>query len=669
MLLLATAFVCGMVTVGHLDYRLLLVTTFTLWLLSVRGLMFAPRAGMPILILGFVAMGGTFVALDEASIGNDRIRRQIERGLIAPEEPVLLQAEVATAPELAPDRLYLDVDAESVVQTGVERSARGRIRLLISFNDGEDRRDYDALGLEYAQRLRVLCHLRRPPGYQNPGSPSFHALLDQRGLDAMASIRSPLLIEVLGRGDRSSALHLLYSVRSAAIRSLLRTVSQPTSGLLIAAILGNHNFLDRRVAEAFRSGGTYHLLVISGLHIALIASSLLLVTRVMLRGRVVRILLVVGVIWTFAIMVGAQPAVTRAAVRVPDFGESSAFVYGVYFLVVIGLVHMLSRWNPLALHAGPGRTARRIAGARFGTLVIVWVFLVWIIVDYPFEHRFDRGRLSLTLLDVGQGESMVISFPRGALMLLDAGGRLSLDDAGDDNATRLFIEDRPGIGELAIAPFLWRRGVTRIDVIAATHGDADHVQGFDDIISSFVIGQALSGPRLEGEDGHLPFPEAISRRAAGRRTVARGDSFEIDDVRVDVLAPFAEMRSPRFSQNDRSLVVRLTYGERRFLLTGDIEGKTEALLLRSGEDLHADVLKVAHHGSRTSSDREFLTRVAPAYALISAGSPSPFGHPHTEVIGRLREKNARILTTGSCGAITISTDGRDLVHETFVKCE
>ena len=123
------------------------------------------------------------------------------------------------------------------------------------------------------------------------------------------------------------------------------------------------------------------------------------------------------------------------------------------------------------------------------------------------------------------------------------------------------------------------------------------------------------------------------------------------------------------SDNNESMVLRITFGDRRFLLTGDIEKEAEARLVESKIDLRADVLKVAHHGSKTSSTIEFLERVNPRHAVISVAGHSPFGHPHAEALARLRATNARIWRTSECGAITISTDGSDLRVETFVKCE
>jgi competence protein ComEC len=123
------------------------------------------------------------------------------------------------------------------------------------------------------------------------------------------------------------------------------------------------------------------------------------------------------------------------------------------------------------------------------------------------------------------------------------------------------------------------------------------------------------------------------------------------------------------SENNESMVLRITFGARSFLLTGDIEKDAEARLVGSESDLRADVLKVAHHGSKTSSTLGFLEKVNPRHAVISVARPSPFGHPHPEALARLRTTGARIWRTSECGAITISTDGADLRVETFVKCE
>jgi len=318
----------------------------------------------------------------------------------------------------------------------------------------------------------------------------------------------------------------------------------------------------------------------------------------------------------------------------------------------------------------PNSHRRRILRLLAVICALLLSVVVWLIATYPFQSDFARDRLTVIFLDVGQGDAIVISFPRGTLMMLDSGGKPSFrNEIGDGEDEPYFIEDRPGIGELAIAPFLWRHGVKRIDLIAASHGDADHIQGFVDLIDDFEIGMALAGPRLPAEDPAWPFPRSLTQAHIPRRTLMRREDFEMDGVLVEVLTPFPEMGSAATSSNNRSVVIRLTYRDRRFLLTGDIERQVESKLVATHDDLRSDVLKVAHHGSRTSSTSDFLARVAPRFAVISVASPSPFGHPHEEALTRLRATGARLLMTSHCGAIAISTDGRDLRCETFVKCE
>ena len=120
------------------------------------------------------------------------------------------------------------------------------------------------------------------------------------------------------------------------------------------------------------------------------------------------------------------------------------------------------------------------------------------------------------------------------------------------------------------------------------------------------------------------------------------------------------------SRNNDSVVIRLQFGERALLLTGDIETGAENALVRAPTDLHVDVVKVAHHGSKTSSTEKFVASARPSVAIISVGQTSVFGHPHKEVVERWKASGAEVLTTGACGTITVTTDGRELKIERFV---
>src|SRR5207244_4821940 len=149
-------------------------------------------------------------------------------------------------------------------------------------------------------------------------------------------------------------------------------------------------------------------------------------------------------------------------------------------------------------------------------------------------------------------------------------------------------EDRAGIGETAVAPYLWRRGVKRLDLIVATHGHTDHTQGFADLVRSFKVGTALTGVLPSSDSQFEAFRRALAQAKVQLHILRRGEGFELDGVRVEVLAPFRDAVETAASGNNQSLVLRLSYGHRTFLLTGDIERQVEERLVASGDELRAD---------------------------------------------------------------------------------
>lgn len=160
--------------------------------------------------------------------------------------------------------------------------------------------------------------------------------------------------------------------------------------------------------------------------------------------------------------------------------------------------------------------------------------------------------------------------------------------------------------------------------------------------------------------------EVLQRRQIPMETVIRGDRFDLGDVKVEVLYPTPTDDPNAVSDNDHSVVLRIIYGSRVFLLTGDIEQQAESALINNGGTLLADLIKVAHHGSRTSSTQSFIDAVGAKYAVISVGRSSPFGHPHPEVVERWKGSGANVMTTGERGTISVSTDGKDLVIDRFL---
>src|SRR5215510_15124602 len=166
-----------------------------------------------LLILSF-ACGGALWAINEARVGEDRVRKLFERGELTIEEPVEIWGTLNDAPELAPDRIYLSVAVEKVATLGRERAATGVAQIVAPLRDDQSRDDYDRLSLDYGSRVRILCNLSDRRGYRNPGAPDFDEMLEHRGVDATGVVKSPLLIENLGTGARSAILHPLYRIRA-----------------------------------------------------------------------------------------------------------------------------------------------------------------------------------------------------------------------------------------------------------------------------------------------------------------------------------------------------------------------------------------------------------------------------------------------------------------------
>jgi competence protein ComEC len=259
--------------------------------------------------------------------------------------------------------------------------------------------------------------------------------------------------------------------------------------------------------------------------------------------------------------------------------------------------------------------------------------------------------LELAAIDVGQGDSLLVIFPAGAKMLIDGGGQLSYGPR----------KRRPSLdtGEDVVSPYLWSRGIRRLDIVVATHAHEDHTGGLPAILENFHPQELWVGTNpqqsLLDHAARLHIPVIRQREKP---------AFDFSGATIEILSPPPEF-APAKSGNNDSLAFRILFGSRSFLLTGDMEKPMEARLLSQAENLHSDVLKVGHHGSKTSTIQPFLDAVSPSIALISDGLDNSFGHPHKDVLARLRDRHTAVLRTDLDGLITVRTDGKRLTMDTM----
>jgi competence protein ComEC len=845
-----------------------------------------------IIVFAFFFMGATLEVLEKSSVTLNRVERIYDEGLIVSGEPVEVTGVMMRAPEPAPDGFYVMMRVERLRFKDEEREASGEVQLFASVRDQMQRAEYEALELRMGARLRVMCALNRAESFRNPGVSSLTEYLERRGLDATGLIKSPLLIERLDDEQVFLPLAWLSEWRQRLLGLIDEKFSIETSGVLKAALLGNRYELSRSTSERFREGGTFHVLVISGLHVSFIGGIIFFLMRRVTRRRVLQFAASVAFLWAYALAVGAEVSVVRAAlmftlvalapllhrrarslnalgcatiilltwrpsdlfdpsfqltflsvlaivtiawpllerlrsigawrpteatpyppqcapwlkkfsealfwsedewrrelarsnysyklfktplaaslerlhlqrilryafgavvvsasvqivllpllviyfhrlsvaalalnilvgalmallalvalaalfvsqfnatlavplfklaeglnwlmvhlvdpfsnagiasVRLPEYTGWPSSIYILYYAPLVVLAVALARWNPLAKISAKEQTRLLpFTRPRLAALVLLLMFVL--IVAHPLSAGRPDGRLRVDFLDVGQGDSALITMPDGTTLLVDGGGRPQFRQARRgldvDEESEPFERDARSIGESVVSEYLWWRGRDSVDYILATHADADHIDGLNAIASNFKVRAGLVGRAPADDPEFAQFAATARKQGVPLLLVGRGDVLHFGGVEVEVLWPerTRELNAP--SRNNDSVVLRIHFGSRVFLMTGDIEKEAEAELTSTQDDLHADVVKVAHHGSHTSSTDAFVNATHPTYAIISVGLASPFGHPHQEIVNRWRASGAEVLTTGQRGTITISTDGNDLKVETYVK--
>lgn len=897
---LSSAFALGVLADSYLQLslpRLLAANTFASLLLAILFVCLSKnRSVTTALILVVVALlGATLESVERNRISDAQLKTMFDRGVIVVGEPVEITGVLEREPEVARDRLYLQLRLEritartpTVAGSSLEHNVSGVVTLLAPVSGSATRQEYDALELHYGARIRVTTLLDRADTFRNPGVSSFTEYLDRKGYDATGFVKSPLLIERLDNERVLLPLALLYEWRRRLQTEIDLRFNAETAGVLDAAFLGNRYNLSNSVAARFREGGTFHVLVISGLHITFLGGLVFLIARRAIRRVWLRAVLSLAVLWAYSLAVGAESSVVRAALmfsvvlighifsrratslnalgaaalfllvnkpadlfdpsfqltfasvlamvlcawplveklsqigswrltretpypptcspwlrsfsealfwsereakhelerltydyrvfktptaaalerfhlqrplryafgavivsasvqfallpllvvyfhrlsvsaivlnigvsllmgvvalvaglglivaqfgdafalplirvaeamnwlmvhsvdpfarlqlastRLPEYSGPARLIYVLYYLPLALLLVWLSRWNPIDLRR-PKRTTFRIAFVVLAAQLLVF----GLVLLHPFSEGRPTGTLRIDFLDVGQGDAALVTFPDNTTLLVDGGGRPGPLQKGASSAANdqdeTFERETRSIGEAVVSEYLWWRGLDHIDYLLATHADADHIDGLNDVVRNFKIGTALVARIPEEDEEFRKLSRTLADENVPLRLIGAGDVLRFDEVSATVLWPPPSANVNYASGNNDSIVFRLEFDSRSILLTGDVETAGERGILPAQKELRADVIKVAHHGSKTSSTDAFVAATRPSFAIISVGQTSIFGHPNAEVVKRWADSGARVMTTGRNGTISVITDGRALNVETFVK--
>ena len=296
------------------------------------------------------------------------------------------------------------------------------------------------------------------------------------------------------------------------------------------------------------------------------------------------------------------------------------FLSCLHYTIGAGELHMKRYWKEIIL------------------LVLVFSnILVWSVLH---QNKLT-DTLTVSFLDIGQGDAIFIDSPQHGRVLIDGG------------------KNRKVLSELTkVLPF----GDKRIDIVIATHPDLDHIRGLPEVVDRYDVSIFLESGVPSNNSTYEELLKMVSDKNISKLLARRGMIINFGDgAKLYILYPLPNTDLKNFDPNDASIVAKLVYGKESFLLTGDAEIKTEnALVHIDGSKLKSDVLKAGHHGSKTSSSLPFVEQVLPVTTIISAGLNNSYGHPHQEVLDRFNEIGSTILNTALVGSITFKTDGEDL---------
>ena len=298
--------------------------------------------------------------------------------------------------------------------------------------------------------------------------------------------------------------------------------------------------------------------------------------------------------------------------------------------------------------SAPGRRGRRLAS---GTALLLAGGLV-LCGPLPPLRPLCPGMpeaVRILFLDVDQADATLVNLPSGDSVLVDAGGT---------------VRGAFDVGGRIVSPVLWHAGVRRLDYLVLTHGDPDHIGGAPSVIADFEPREVWAGVPVPASHALRALRTLVTEKGGAWRTIRAGDVLTWGEVSLRVVHPPPPDWERQEVRNDDSVVLELRYNDVSIVLPGDIGAEVERSLAASFRPASFRVLKVPHHGSRTSSSETLVAALRPNLAIVSAGRENPFGHPHPEVVQRLTAAGAGVWHTGEVGAVSVCTDGHAVRLET-----
>ena len=281
---------------------------------------------------------------------------------------------------------------------------------------------------------------------------------------------------------------------------------------------------------------------------------------------------------------------------------------------------------------------------KLSFLIVLFLFLINLIVWQVVFSLNKQDSLEITFFDIGQGDSIFIETPYQNQILIDGGP--------DSMILEKLAEEMP----------FWDR---TIDLIILTHPEQDHITGLLNVLESYDVERILWTGIIRDTAQYGKWKEMIKKENAEIIIVHSSQEIKIGNVSLDILYPLESLEGEEVKNcNDTSIIARLDFGNNSFLFTGDATKVSEKKIISEKDELYSDVLKVGHHGSKTSTSKEFLEKVLPNIAIISCGRDNAYGHPHEEVLKNLKELGINILRTDQDGDIKIISSRRDFVVKT-----